>query len=107
MKFISTSIFCLIAIFSQAQNVSYSVECPKSDSCFLKEVVSSVANDKAPRPQVTTTYTLFRSLDEYDAIIAAIRKQASEDLTKGMDIVDKARMMSAVADKIQAVRPKK
>ncbi len=88
-----------------AQVAQYSVECPKPDSCFLKEVTTAAATAQEPRPQTVTAWRLFRSQQEFDMIVASVRKQAADELSKGMEIVDRARALSAIADKIEAARP--
>lgn len=95
-----------ISLFAQAQ-ATYSVDCPKPDSCFLKEVSTGVPSANEPRPQAVTSYKFFRTAVDFDAITQGIRKQASEELAKGMEQVNRANAMNAVADKIEAVKPKK
>lgn len=100
------AVFATISISISAQSVSYSVECIKPDSCFLKEVSAVRANESEPRAQIVTTYKLFRSLSEFDAIVSAVQKQAADELSKGMEMVKRANEMNAIADKLRAVRPK-
>lgn len=106
MKFLFSITLFFLALSIKAQNVSYSVECPKPDSCFLKEVSVGAPTSQEPRPQATTSYRYFKTLEEFDEVVNNIRKQASEELAKGMEIVDRARSMNLIADKIQGVRPK-
>lgn len=94
-----------ISIFVQAQ-ATYTVDCPKPDSCFLKEVSTGAPSANEPRPGTVISYKFFRTTAEFDAIILGIRKQASDELSKGMEQVNRANAMNAVADKIEAVKPK-
>lgn len=106
MKFLSTFLFSIIAFFAQAQSATYSVECPKPDSCFLKEVSSGAPTAQDPRPQTVTSYKFFRSVSEFDQIVSAIRAASAKKMEEGMKLVDEARGINTVADKIQAARPK-
>lgn len=106
MKFVFAIALLFASLAVKSQSVVYSVECPKPDSCFLKEVSTGASTTQEPRPQAITSWRFFRTLEEYDAIVSDIRKQAAEELKNGMEQVDKARGMNAVADKIDAVRPK-
>lgn len=103
MKLLSTLLFCFFAIALSAQSqTTYSIDCPKQDSCFLVE--TSVAETKGePRPSVTINYRFFRTKQEFDAIIAAIKDQANKEISAG---VDRSRFMNDVADKIKAAWPK-
>lgn len=102
MKTLYTLLFCFFALALSAQT-TYTVDCPKQDSCFLVE--TSVAETKGePRPSVTINYRFFRTKSEFDAIIATIKDQANKAISNG---VDQSRFMNSVADKIQAAWPKK
>ena len=102
MKFFATLLFSVFSLALSAQSATYSVECPKPDSCFLVE--TSVAETKGePRPSVTINYRFFRTKSEFDAIITTIKDQANKEISAG---VDRSRFMISVADKIQAAWPK-
>ena len=102
MRFFATLIFSVFALALSAQT-TYSIDCPKQDSCFLVE--TSVAETRGePRPSVTINDRLFRTPQEFDAIIEAIRKAANAEISAG---VDQSRVLNAIADKIQAAWPKK
>lgn len=105
-KLLSTFLFSIITFFAQAQSASYSIECPKPDSCFLKETSIGLATAQDPRPQTVVSYRLFRSPAELDGIVAAIRKQAADQLAKGTELINQANTMNGVADKIKAAWPK-
>lgn len=121
MKFSVTIILIFLYSLIYAQSVEYSVECITNDSCFLKEVSTGATSKDEPRAQSTTSYRLFRSLEEYDKIVSGIRQQAGEELKKSMEAATKANQMvseannmnaranamNQLADKIQAVRPNK
>ena len=106
MKFSTVTALLFISLFANAQGAIYSVDCPKPDSCFLKEVSTGQPSANEPRPQTVTSYKFFRTLTDFDAIVSGIRKQASDELAKGMQQVNTANAMNAVADKIEAVKPK-
>lgn len=105
-KVITFFAITFFAFSVSAQSVSYSVECITPDSCFLKEVSLGVPTEQDPRPQSITSYKFFRSIQEFDQIAATIRKQAADETKKAMEILDRARSMNGIADKIEAVRPK-
>jgi len=106
MRFFATLIFIAIAFSASAQ--SYSVECPKPDSCFLKEISVGPVSAQNPRPQTVVSYTYFRGPEELQKIVDSVRKQAAEQLEKGMQIVNTANSMNAAAKEIEALlRPKK
>lgn len=102
MKTLYTLLFCFFALALSAQT-TYTVDCPRQDSCFLVETSIQQATAQNPRPQVTISYRLFRTSQEFDAIIDAIRKAANAEISAG---VDQSRALNAIADKIQAVKPK-
>lgn len=97
----------IFAITIQAQSASYSVECPKPDSCFLREISTGPVTAQDPRPQTVTSYRLFRSAAEFEKIVSDIRAAGAKKLEEGMKIVEEARGINAIADKIQAAWPKK
>ena len=105
-KFGTTFFLMLFASFCFAQS-SYSIDCPKPDSCFLKEVTVSATDEANPRPQTVTSYRLFRSQHELDGILSAIRKQADEAFEKSMELLNTSNELRKVANKIEAIRPKK
>lgn len=102
MRFFTTLIFSVFALALSAQT-TYTVDCPRPDSCFLVETSIQQATAQNPRPQVTISYRLFRTPQEFDAIIEAIRKAANAEISAG---VDQSRVLNAIADKIQAVKLK-
>lgn len=104
MKLLSTFAFIIYSIALSAQSqTTYTIDCPRQDSCFLVE--TSVAETKGePRPSVTINYRLFRTKQEFDAIVTAIKDQANKEISAG---VDRSRFMNSVADKIQAAWPPK
>lgn len=105
MRFFATLIFLAIALSASSQ--TYSVECPKPDSCFLRELSVGPSNAQNPRPQTVVSYTFFRGPEDLQRIVDAVRKQASEQLEKGMQIVNQANAMNAAAKEIEALKPKK
>lgn len=106
MKKITTTLaaFALILSGLQAQTLDYTIDCPKPDSCFLREISTAAPTAQEPRPQTTISNRLFRSLADLDAVIEAVRKQAREEAAKGMELLRKSETMNAVADKIKAAK---
>jgi len=101
-KFALTALFALLLTAAQAQS-AYTVDCPKQDSCFLVEISTGPTIKGEPRPSVTINYRFFRTKEEFDAIVSAIREQANKEISNG---VDRNRFMLEVADKIKAAWPK-
>jgi len=87
---------------AQAQS-NYTVECPKADSCFLVEISTAQPIKGEPRPSVTINYRFFRTKEDFDAIVNALKEQANREIANG---VDRSRFMTDVADKIKAAWPK-
>ena len=103
-KITTTTLSILIFGALQAQTLDYSIECPKPDSCFLREVSTATPTAQEPRPQSTVSWRLFRSWAEFDGLIELVRKQAREESAKGMELMKKAETMNLVADKIKAAK---
>ena len=103
-KITATTIFILIFGAIQAQTLDYTIDCPKPDSCYLREISTAAPTAQEPRPQTTISNRLFRSLADLDAVIEAVRKQAREEAAKGMELLRKSETMNAVADKIKAAK---
>mgnify|MGYP003436615730 FL=1 len=93
--------FALTAAHGQS---NYTVDCPKQDSCFLVEISPGQIVKGEPRPSVTINYRFFRSKEEFDAIVNAIKEQANKEISNG---VDRNRFMLDVADRIKAAWPPK
>ena len=106
MKKITTilAVFALLITGLQAQTLDYTIDCPKPDSCYLREISTAAPTAQEPRPQTTISNRLFRSWADLDAVIEVIRKQAREEAAKGMELMKKAETMNLVADKIKAAK---
>jgi len=106
MKKITTTLAALVLLTTglQAQTLDYSIDCPKPDSCFLREVSTAAPTAQEPRPQSSVSWRLFKSWAELDAVIEVVRKQAREEAAKGMELLKKSETMNAVADKIKAAK---
>jgi hypothetical protein len=103
-KITATTILILIFGAIQAQTLDYSIDCPKPDSCFLREVSTAAPTAQEPRPQSSVSWRLFRSWADLDAVIELVRKQARDEAAKGMELMKKAETMNLVADKIKAAK---
>jgi hypothetical protein len=105
---ISTTLaaIALLTTGLSAQSVSYSIEYFRADSFFVKEVSTGAATAKEPKPTTQTTYRLFRSVQEFDAAVEEIRKQAKAEQDKAMESLNKSKAIEEIAEKIKAVRPK-
>jgi len=102
IKFTLT-LFALLAFLTAQAQSNYTVDCPKQDSCFLVEISTGPIVKGEPRPSVTINYRFFRTKEEFDGIVNAIREQANKEISAG---VDRNRFMLDVADKIKAAWPK-
>lgn len=106
MKFAITIALFIIAFTLGAQgtqSVTYTIECPAKDSCFLVETSMFAAIKGEPRQSFSINYRFFRTEKDLDLIIEAIRNQANAEISGG---VDRSRYLSAIADKILAAKPK-
>jgi len=103
MTKITLTLFALLAFFTAQAQSAYTVDCPKQDSCFLVEISTGPTIKGEPRPSVTINYRFFRSKEEFDAIVNAIKEQANKEISNG---VDRNRFMLDVADRIKAAWPK-
>ena len=84
--------FALLFSGLQAQTLDYSIECPKPDSCFLREISTAAPTAQEPRPQTTISNRLFRSWADLDAVIELVRKQARDEAAKTLAEIKKKGM---------------
>ena len=75
---------CFFSAFSQQprgeatlQRVTYSLDLVKADSFYLVETLE-FGNDKSPRPDTKVNYQLFRSFEELNKYLDAVKVEADK-----------------------------
>lgn len=103
MKKIITLCAMLAALSTQAQNVSYSIECVRQDSFFLIETISqSFAG--SPRPQEVVTALLFRDTSDLSKFFDRLEVERNDTRSEFDKVSTKMEAMNIRANAIRALR---
>jgi hypothetical protein len=101
MKVSITTTLLFISAFCFAQKTTYSFDTVKRDSFFLTATTLWPASEQTPRPQVQEVNQLFRSVDEFNALLESIKKDATKAREEAAKKIKEAEQLESVLKDIE------
>lgn len=101
MKVSITTTLLFISAICFAQKTTYSFDALQRDSFFLTATTSWPSSKETPRPQIQEINQLFRSVDEFNALVESIKKDATKAREEAAKKIKEAEQLESVLKDIE------